>query len=104
MLRAQQFGVSAVGKCSGPPWNRSQSGCWCLCGRISNPAAMLVASSDWNCALWMSDIFVVVIMYVGHLSPSPAIFLGRCNSFVWKDVMLFVIRLSNFVLASLVSP
>ena len=44
----------------------------------------------------MSDIFVVVIMSVGRLSPSPAIFLGRWISFVGKDVMLFVIRLSSF--------
>ena len=95
-LRAQQFGVSAVGGCSGPPWNRPQCGCLCICGLISSLAAMSAASSDCSLALWISDIFVVVMMFVGHLSPSPAIFLDRWSSFVGKDVMLFDIRLSSF--------
>ena len=44
----------------------------------------------------MSEIFVVVVMSVGHLSPSPAIFLSRWSSFFRKDVMLFDMRLSSF--------
>ena len=44
----------------------------------------------------MKDIFIVVIMSVGYLSPSSAIFLGRWSSFVGKDVILCVIRLSSF--------
>ena len=45
-LRSQQFGVSAVGRCSGPPWNRPHCGCGCLCGLISSPAAIFAVSSD----------------------------------------------------------
>ena len=45
-LRAQQLGVSPFGVCSGPPRNRPHCGCWCFCGLISSPAAMLAASSD----------------------------------------------------------
>ena len=70
--------------------------CVRLCGLISNPAGMFAASSDWSWVLWFSDIFVVVIISVGHLRPSRAIFLGRCRSFVWKYVMLFDIRPSSF--------
>ena len=44
----------------------------------------------------MSEIFVAVIISVGHLSPSLTIFLGRWSSFVGIDVMLFDIRLSGF--------
>ena len=95
-LRAQQFGVSAAGRYSGQPWNLLQCGCWCLCGLFSSPAATLAVSFDLSCTLWMSDIFVAVIISVGHLNPSPAIFLGRWSSFVGKDVMLFDILLSSF--------
>ena len=45
-LRAQQFGVSAVGRCSGPPWDRLQCGCRCLYGCITSPVATLATSSD----------------------------------------------------------
>ena len=70
-MRSQQFGMSAACRYSGPPWNRPR-------GLISSPAVMLAASSDCGCALWMSDIVVVVIRSVG------------------MDVMLFDIRLSSF--------
>ena len=63
---------------------------------ISSPAALLVASSDWSYTLWMSDIFVAMIMSVGHLSSCPPIFLNRYSSFAGKDFMLFDIRRSSF--------
>ena len=49
MLSVEQSGVSAVGRCSGPPWNRPQCGCWCLCGLTSSYAATLAASPDCSC-------------------------------------------------------
>ena len=48
----------------------------------------------------MSDIFVVVIMSVGNLRLSPAIFLGRWSCFGGKDVMLFDIRQISFCAGS----
>ena len=45
-LRAQQSGVSAVGRGSSPPWSWPQCGCWRLCGLISSPIATLAAPSD----------------------------------------------------------
>ena len=45
----------------------------------------------------MSGICVVVIIPVGHLSSSLAIFLSRWISFVGKDGMLSEIRRSRIV-------
>ena len=47
----------------------------CLCGLICIHAAILAASVDCTCALWIIANFDVVMMSVEHLNPSPAIFL-----------------------------
>ena len=74
-LSAQQLGVSSMGEVEGLPWNLLLCGCLCLCGLISIPAAILVASVDCSWALWITANCGVVMMSVGHLNPSPAIFL-----------------------------
>ena len=46
-----------------------------------------------SCALSIMVIFVYVMMSVGHLNPTPFIFLGIYKSFFRNDVMLFDIFL-----------
>ena len=92
---------------SGPPWNLLQYGCWCLCGLISIPAAILAASVDCSWALWIIASFDVVVMSVGHFNSGSVTFLEIYCSSVGYDVMLFDsfhksfwIGLSNIFLVS----
>ena len=50
---------------------------------------MLAASFDYSWALRTIASFDVVMMSVGHLNPSPAIFLGMYSSSVGNEVILF---------------
>ena len=61
-----------MGPGSGPPWYLPHCECLCRCGIISIPAIMLAAFFDWNCALCIIAINVVVMVSVGHLNSRQA--------------------------------
>ena len=106
-LSAQQLGLSSIGGRSGLPCDLLQCACSCLCGLISIPAAMFAASFDRSCALWTIASFAVVMMSVGHLNPSPAIFcecivvlLGLISCCLRAFSRVFKIGFSNIFLKS----
>ena len=53
-------------------------------GEVNVPS---VASVDCSWALRIIASFDVIMMSVGHLNPSPAIFMGISSSFVGNNVV-----------------
>ena len=57
---------------------------------------MLATSLDWSWAFCIFAIFDDVMMSVGHLNLSPAIFLEICSSSIGNDTKLLDSVLSSF--------